>query len=138
MTDMKLVYKDITEEESKLLFIWGGQELKLYCKHLNIICCDDDNTQVQVKTNYEAFWNHCEKVINNLLDLMDLDLISAWEIFYKYDSFDSISCWDYWDNVESFEDLNIEVKTYDTFKEKVSEMINKCSSNNSYIEDFRK
>lgn len=131
-TELKLMYKDITEEKTKVMFMWYGQELKIDCKNLIIKNCETDEIMT-VSENYNVLFKHCENILIKLLDLLDVDLFDAWDIYYNQENFSTMGNWEEWENVESIEDLNLKVKKYDTTKKGVEDFMEKNRPKQTFI-----
>lgn len=115
-TELKIILKDIREDNSKVILEWHGKEIKVICEHIEIKNLET-NEKISTKENYKSFYNHAIKILDELLNLLDIDLFDAWKIFYNQESFAYIENWEEWENVESIDDLNLTIKEYNPIKE---------------------
>lgn len=125
---LKIIYKNITEETTKIMFNWYGQELKIECKNLEIRNLETDE-KISVINNYNALFEQCEKVLSMLLKILDIDLLNAWDIYYSQERFANINNWEEWEGIESIEDLDLKITKYDDTKKKLEEFVENTQSN---------
>ena len=127
MEKIKLMILNVTKEKINVVFTAYSQELTIQGKPIDLFNLETGKQEMEDfgLKNYEALFEHCKNTMEELLRILDIDLIEAWNIFYKYETFSNIGEWESWENIETIKDLDLRIKTYDKIAEHVKQSIEK-------------